>query len=134
MIDREELAWAAGFFDGEGTTQMATRKEYSNIALSITQTGHFASDLLIRFNRAICGLGNLHKANYQTKAGNEIWTVTISNFENTQAAIALLWPFLGPAKRAQSTKALTLAKNHFNGLSEQGRRSYRSRVRNRMAA
>lgn len=66
-INREELAWAAGFFDGEGTAVLSgvnstrvhpvtgRRRDYPTPHLQVTQ--HFDPETIHRFHRAVRGLG-----------------------------------------------------------------------------
>ena len=53
-FDREELAWAAGFFDGEGCFCFSEAGQY--VCVSITQTEREPLD---RFERAV-GLGKVN--------------------------------------------------------------------------
>jgi len=95
-LNREELAWAAGFFDGEGHSRLP--KE-SPPTLKVVQCGVYAQALLERFKLAVHGLGNVYGP-YKTK-WQDRYTWQSTNFEEAQAVMAMLWPFLGPAKRAQ---------------------------------
>lgn len=112
-IDTHELAWAAGFFDGEGNVYCQTHKGNRGnrqLKVRVTQTGVHATTLLERFKRAVLSLGNIHGP-YPTfstakKRCNDHWDWEAGSFEGGQAVIAALWKFLGPAKRAQATAAL----------------------------
>lgn len=99
-MDREELAWAAGFFDGEGSTGT-----YSKVGRrgSIHMTvGQDHLELLERFHRAVLGIGSIYGPYKNSK--QRYWKAF--GHEDVQAAGALLWSFLGPIKRAQWKTAL----------------------------
>lgn len=108
-IDREELAWAAGFFDGEGSTMSVDRaRQYP--WLTITQGGTLEEPprVLVRFRAAVGGVGYI--------TGPEVfedhphwqprWVYRVIGFELVQAVIALQWHHLGPVKRAQARAVL----------------------------
>lgn len=135
---REKLAWAAGFFDGEGTTgcRKAYSKEYtrldgsvanyesSNIAIQISQVDR---SNLERFYDAIGGLGSI-EGPYKDKRENaspiHMWRASGTN--TVQSIIESMWPWLGEAKRKQAENALgakitslkkvTVLKNRPKGL------------------
>lgn len=105
MLDRIELAWAAGFFDGEGSTTLYAKRRKSMEAvqqptLTISQVNR---ENLLRFQRAVGGLGKLYGP-YSTKIGRpqSCWRAT--RWLEAQAAIAMLWPFLGEEKREQALR------------------------------
>jgi hypothetical protein len=107
-FDREELAWAAGFFDGEGSTYL---KVYATgrveIRMAVAQTDPRP---LVRFRNAV-GIGSVngpyerqnktHKPNYEYRP---------DTFEHMQAVIAMLWHWLSEPKREQATTAFMAAK------------------------
>lgn len=95
---KEELAWSAGFFDGEGSTTASHNYRRINMAtLTITQTER---EPLERFQRATGGFGAIYL--YTRKDGAKpqfIWRV--SRFEHVQAVVAMLWNYLCQPKRDQ---------------------------------
>ena len=111
MINREELAWAAGFYDGEGT--IWGRRNRSGIVARIAQNHR---PPLERFRLAVLGRGRV-TGPYQRRAGNPFWVWTASSFEDTQAVIAALWPFLCEPKRFQAYRELSgwLKPPHLRG-------------------
>jgi hypothetical protein len=91
--DAIELAWCAGFYDGEGcatTTGGANRLPY--LRLQVAQ-----KDLrpLTRFQRAV-GIGNLGAPDRRT--GVSCWAVHGTKAERVAE---LLWPYLSEPKREQ---------------------------------
>jgi hypothetical protein len=101
-----ELAWAAGFFDGEGSTVHGIVNERVTIGISIAQTDERP---LTRFKAAV-GIGAVNGP-YQPKNPKHkpSFAYTVNTFEHTQAVIAMLWRWLCEAKKEQATAALMLA-------------------------
>jgi hypothetical protein len=101
-LNREELAWAAGFFDGEGSTSLRQIKGgYSGLTLDIGQKDR---EVLDRFQAAVGGLGKVY---FNPSRPASPYSFTTGRFETIQAILAMLWPFLGTLKRAQAFRALT---------------------------
>ena len=119
QINREELAWAAGFFDGEGWVGVSNNyKDRCYLRLAIGQT---QLQPLQRFQKAIGGLGRLGRSvNTSCKHGSW-WKVNVSSFEHVQAVGAMLWPFLCEPKRVQFAEALSKAR--FGSTHRDSRRS-----------
>jgi hypothetical protein len=108
--DREELAWAAGFFDGEGTVNYSTLPS----GRPVVRAGLVQVDMrpLMRFRDAV-GFGIL-AGPQQRKAPNSkpICIYRVSSFEHTQALVAMLWHWLSEPKREQATRVLMAAKTY----------------------
>lgn len=102
-VHREKLAWAGGFFDGEGHVGGAGDKGYP--ALHIRQAGSYTQvpEVLPRFRDAVCGLGYLYGPMFDPENLQHLpqWSFEAHGFEAVQAIFAMLWPWLGPVKRAQ---------------------------------
>ena len=104
-LDQELLAWAAGFFDGEGTTYARTdgrRPEYFQLDVAVPQKGpNGVPEVLVKFQRAMLGIGKIypqhHDDLYKWSAGGRV---------GCEASLALMWPWLGVVKRHQAQVAL----------------------------
>lgn len=97
------LAWAAGFFDAEGCFSSTARV---GVSASITQTDR---ELLDRF-RGVVGFGNVYGP-YETKASDGFrrkphYFYKAHGRERVQALLAMLWIWLGTAKRQQALDRL----------------------------
>jgi hypothetical protein len=113
--NREELAWAAGFFDGEGSIHLGpaypgkTNRKCPRIGIG--QSGEHAPALLKRFQDAVGGLGSIGGPyeKYGDKAFNRLprYQFAAGGFPSVQAITAMLWPFLGPAKRDKIKQVFT---------------------------
>lgn len=120
MTNREELAWAGGFFSGEGYTgfnkSSYTYKKKNKPSkprnrvkiyptMNIAQVG--SAETLDRFNNAIGNIGKVYGPYGPYKANKQAYyQFQLSGFENTQAAVAMLWPFLSTVKQEQATNVL----------------------------
>lgn len=93
-----ELAWCAGFFDGEGTTSIlkAQRDRYSYIRMGISQKH---PELLERFQTAV-GFGKI----YKSKTRN-IYSWNCYKQDDVNQVLNKLWIYLGTHKKEQALKA-----------------------------
>lgn len=103
-LDLEELAWAAGLFDGEGTTiakRDVRRPDRFQLQVTVPQCGRDGlPEVLVRFHRAVLGMGVIDAPN---KYSMYRWRAR--GFVDGQAAVAMLWPFLSGVKRGQAASA-----------------------------
>lgn len=95
-----EVAWAAGFFDGEGTTSVlkAKRDKYSYIRMQVTQKN---KETLDRFQTAVSGKGKIYKSNTR-----DIHSWNVYRKEDVLYCLKTLWPFLSSQKREQANMVL----------------------------
>jgi len=115
MIDTHELAWAAGFFDGEGhiaykrgaRNNDPQRYIWKNIILEIAQKDRFVLD---RFQKAVnCGAvyGPYRNGANDKNKGFYSYRYVASSFYKIRDAVNLMWPWLSPLKRIQAEEAIT---------------------------
>jgi len=104
ILNREELAWAAGFYDGEGSVgNYASRGYKGRIVLAVAQT---EKGPLYRFRNAL-GFGKIYgPSKKRSDRHKPSWVYQAGSFEKVQAVIAMLWPFLCDTKRQQARRAL----------------------------
>lgn len=113
-LSREELAWAAGFFDGEGTAVAYTRENakgvrYRAFTMAVSQAGNETTpEVLSRFLRAVGGIGAIYQSSpyKHTVKWQRRWQWQSGNFETVQAVTAMLWPWLSGPKKEQLSNAL----------------------------
>jgi hypothetical protein len=101
----ERLAWAGGFFDGEGCFSRCG----DGLNARITHT----DPVLLDQFRSTVTIGKIYGpyAPHKTSFGKKPqYVFTVSGFERVQALLAMLWPNLGSAKR---TKAMSLLDHHL---------------------
>jgi hypothetical protein len=110
-VNTHELAWAAGFFDGEGCTYARVRngrRQGTAISIHIPQVHR---EVLDRFQNAVLGLGSITGFQPGNPNASYIWIWKVSNWRDCQAVIAMLWKHLGAVKREQYKTALTLFRS-----------------------
>jgi hypothetical protein len=105
----EELAWAGGFFDGEGSTCLDKHRTHPGYVVPVLYVPQAAADgiapELVRLHNAI-GLGTIsgpRKANPPRKPYRRWRVFTI---EKVFRALHLFWPFIGDVKRVQAQRAM----------------------------
>lgn len=97
---REQLAWAAGFFDGEGWIGHHTGGGYH---ISISQKGLNGVPFVFKRLRSIFRFGRISGPYGPNK---NAYHFKIDNFEHVQAFVAEVWTWLGEVKRAQAINTL----------------------------
>lgn len=106
-LNTHELAWAAGFFDGEGTVYARKRTpKRRELSLTIAQV---ETTTLHRFNRAVGSIGKV-RGPYRTQlkgvAKKPVYIFDAYGHPRVQAIIAMLWAWLGIPKRRQAIAAI----------------------------
>ena len=103
-----ELAWVAGFFDGEGYIGTGGSRGKRTIEMSIAQAGAAGLPATLTRVAFVLAAGRLRGprmlANPWSKLPQYVWCAR--SFEDVQLSVALLWAWLGPVKRAQARQAL----------------------------
>jgi len=103
-----ELAWVAGFFDGEGYVGTGGSPGRRTIEMSIAQASTGEVPATLTRVALVLGVGALRGPrllpNPWSKLPQYLWCA--GAFEDVQYATAVLWRWLGPVKRAQAREAL----------------------------
>jgi len=105
MWNQLDLAWAAGFFDGEGHIGCILYKgmrQYPRMQISLTQKDGRPLDRWYK----IFPVGNFH-----TRPGG-ITDLNIGNFENVQAIMCALWNYLSEPKKEDYVRASLKFRQH----------------------
>lgn len=98
MLNEVELAWAAGFFDGEGSTSLAEGRKPK---LTIAQK---YPECLERFRLAV-GTGSIHGPYYPpSNDGHQIYRFQIQRGQDVLDVLHKLWPYLSVHKKEQAEK------------------------------
>jgi hypothetical protein len=118
-FDKEELAWAAGLFDGEGNSIL---REYNVAAVNMGQSDRFVLD---RFKTAIGGFGTigLNKNGKDSHGDTKwMWRYQTARAEYVQHIMCVLWKWLSPIKKEQIRSVMTQqiknAKKNNYSMSE----------------
>lgn len=107
--NREELAWAAGFFDGEGYVGIKdlSKTYYTPPTLKLNNTD---KDMIDRFHRAVGGVGKLRGPLKQQGIGTKpVYEWYTRKFEHVQAVIAMLYPFISQRRKSRMMSSLCSA-------------------------
>ncbi len=112
--NREHLAWAAGFIDGEGSfylqkarAQGTGHSESNRPRFEISQIDKGVLKHLqkvLPFGAKIWG--PYDNKNYPGSGAKPMFVYSVSGFENVQALLALVWEWLGSVKRQQAVRVL----------------------------
>lgn len=112
-LDTRELAWAAGFFSGDGTFGAYRNRRmgpnYRRVMAALPQASNDGvPPSLLRFKAAVLGLGTIAGPRLRREGWGRLpqyrWETW--DFARTQAVISLLWPWLTDEKRTQARAAL----------------------------
>lgn len=117
--NREELAWAAGFFDGEGSISVSAPQHKHSIGralkIAIAQVDRRPLD---RFIRAMGNVGNVKGPYKPLSKGRLYYEFQTTKFEDVQAIVGMLWTFLSQPKREKARHVL--ARYHELGNRPHG--------------
>lgn len=100
-MERHELAWAAGFFDGEGWANRSGRSVHSRINQSDNDG---VPEVLLRFQRVV-GCGRIGGP-VREEGRKDLYYWEVSSRGDVDAVAASVWPWLGDVKRAEFLAAL----------------------------
>jgi hypothetical protein len=101
-MDRHELAWAAGFFDGEG---WAAKNKTRGVQARINQAGpHGMPAVLLKFQQVV-GVGRL-KGPHVEEGRLDLYWWQVTSRPDVGHVADLIGPWLCPAKRAEFERAL----------------------------
>src|SRR2546425_3271229 len=104
----EELAWAAGLFDGEGSVTTSRSARSRTIEACLPQSAAAGiPNVLERFQRAVARgriYGPRKRSDPWSKLPQYRWRST--NITDVCTTIEMLWPWLCEAKRSQTVNAL----------------------------
>jgi hypothetical protein len=100
-----DIAWAAGFFDGEGCISFRPNNGGKNpfIRISINQNAD-NREVLDKFIR-IVGVGKVYGP-YGRGRNKDVCSMYVGKYEHTQYIIALLWKHMSTCKRVQAKQAI----------------------------
>jgi hypothetical protein len=124
--DTHELAWAAGFFDGEGSSSMNQHKRrWKSAVVSMGQTDREPLD---RFDRATSNIGAVRGP--YPMAGNRrpMYEWRVIGIDQCQLVMDMLWPWLCSIKREQWTTVSQAVRLHKQELAQTQIKKRRSRA------
>lgn len=107
MSEETELAWSAGFLDGEGTYGMRRVKKASGhvvVALDF-QAQQVHREPLDRLAAVLGGSVTGPYGPYKNNRDKPIFSWHLRKYEDVKVALFKLWPFMGTVKREQALKS-----------------------------
>lgn len=108
MQKKNEIAWAAGLFEGEGTItikqEKRDRKPRPRLELQMTD-----SDVVFKFKKILkAGHAKLRKK--RTKSGKKVFRWYVIRKDDIQRILKSFIPYLGIRRKSRAKKALKYAK------------------------
>lgn len=105
LPSREERAWAAGFFEGEGCVMFRTygEKKAGKMNIKISQVD---PEVLERF-KAFAGMGSVYGPHSHTNNGREVrpqWSYQLQVDDKVLTVMAMMWDYMGHVKKAQAQR------------------------------
>ncbi len=99
------IAWAAGLFDGEGSTSVlkAQRDKYAYVRMNVPQK---LREVLDKF-MSVVNVGKIYK--HKTR---DMHSLDIYKQEDVINTLNMLWPHLSEVKKAQAIAAFERQENH----------------------
>src|SRR4029077_12640146 len=106
----EELAWAGGFFDGEGSSYLMKQRTHAGYlppAVEVPQSGWDGVPIVLRrFQSALAGLGNISGPHEYAWTDAPVSRWKTEARDDVQLALHRLMPFVGTVKREQARNVL----------------------------
>lgn len=106
----ELLAWAAGLFEGDGSTCLArhrTHEGYLTAEVSITQASSCGRpEVLTRFQVAMGAVGRTYGPYAGRGRGEPIYRYKALRLADAEHVLRSLWPWLGSVKRIQAASVM----------------------------
>lgn len=107
---REDLAWAAGFLEGEGSFSVNTTGNSKIPTVQAAQVQEEPIDRLLK----IFPFGRKYGP-YQHKRGKQPhYRFTTHTLDHSQAIAAAVWQWMSPRRKQQITNMLTTCVRHLN--------------------
>ena len=102
IYSRENLAWAAGLFEGEGCFTLTYGK---NLQATLKMTD---KDVVERF-QSVIGFGTIKRQEGERVGYKPQYKWCVGSFEKVQALAAMLWPWLHTRRRTKIVEVITMA-------------------------
>jgi hypothetical protein len=103
-MDEREVAWAAGFYEGEGYFGVK-RNPYGHPNALRFSIGQRTEEPILKF-LAIAGVGKIRHRHLPDGHGKEIWYYEAGKTANALLVIEALWPWLSERRKLQAQRAI----------------------------
>lgn len=110
-LDTHKLAWAAGFFDGEGSSSSFVSQGKLFITVNISQVDLAVLSKFIN----IVGVGAIN-GSYKSRTANSKprWIYSAYGLDKVQHIMCILWEYLGVIKRNQFKNTINRYTEAYN--------------------
>lgn len=112
--DDELLAWAAGLFDGDGSTCLAKHRSHRGhrtADVAITQASMAGEpEVLARF-RDVVGVGRIYGPYASGVSHAPVYRYKAQRLADVEHVIRATWPWLGSIKRVQAMSVIALVRS-----------------------
>jgi hypothetical protein len=99
LASREDLAWLAGLYEGEGSTSASVAHQKNTTPMLSVTINMTDLDVLERAQR-VAGMGKIYGP-YQRGTNKPHWMFKVQRQAHAYALLAALWPWLGMRRRGQ---------------------------------
>lgn len=113
---REDLAWLAGLFEGEGSFSLLQANTYPIPRAKVSCTD---KDVIEKIYR-IVGFGSFFEAP-QANGYKMQWQWQTASFEGFQAFVAMIWPWLCSRRQARATEIMEAMKTYYQERPKAGK-------------
>ena len=123
ITSREDIAWAGGLFEGEGSFYIVRWKDGSHSPRAVAKVSMTDLDSVERFARSV-GIGKARGPYGDKRTANRkpLYTWEVTGLEKVQAVVAMLWPFLGERRKATARVVLGLDESRSASVAQRARR------------
>lgn len=117
MFDRseerpsEDLAWAAGLFDGEGSTLSTGPWDTPQVVVPQSGPEDAAPEVLTRFHH-VFALGSINGPHMSSRQAEKPKWRYVASGPRALTVLDRLWPFLGAVKRQQAEAVIARYRSH----------------------
>lgn len=112
IVVREDLAWAGGLFEGEGCFLVGKGNGvYPHVRNVRAILASSDEDVLCRFAN-ILGFGSVTLRRQELNR-KRVFVWSAASFEDFQATVAFLWPWLGLRRRAKAIECLREMRAYY---------------------
>ena len=121
MTDREQLAWLAGLFNGEGSIS-PDRRQNRKVIFSIAQKDP-SRYLLLKSKKILVSCLSIPEEKIQINALGkraDCWQLRIAAYFEVEKAILGLWEWLSPMKKAQAQETFYVYCEDFKPSDSRG--------------
>lgn len=106
----ERHAWAAGLFDGDGSTYLAkhrTHAGYVRAEMAVTQSSRAGRPAVLTRLREVLGAGHIGGPYGGTENWEPVYRWKVYKRSEIEAIAEAIWPWLGLVKRAQAATVIS---------------------------